>query len=82
VKNKKKFFRDAAKENNENFPRPGKVLHVDGDSDYLDTCMENTGSWDGCRRGVCERKGAAFENIQSLKSTSLTFLCLPVMTVL
>lgn len=39
-KTKKKFFRDAAKENNENFPRPGKVLHVDGDSDYLDTCME------------------------------------------
>ncbi|WP_265445944.1 sporulation peptidase YabG [Acetivibrio straminisolvens] len=39
-KSKKKFFRDVPKENNENFPKPGKVLHIDGDSDYLDTCME------------------------------------------
>lgn len=39
-KTKKKFFRDVAKENNESFPKIGKVLHIDGDSDYLDTCLE------------------------------------------
>lgn len=36
---KKNFFRDTSKEDARKFSRPGKVLHIDGDSDYLNTCL-------------------------------------------
>lgn len=37
---KKHFVRNTPKERDENFSVPGKILHIDGDSDYLDTCLE------------------------------------------
>lgn len=37
---KKKFFRQPPKREDKNFSKPGKVLHIDGDSDYLDTCLD------------------------------------------
>ncbi len=33
-------IRDTPKEENKKYTRPGKVLHIDGDNDYLSTCME------------------------------------------
>ncbi|NLP14939.1 MAG: sporulation peptidase YabG [Clostridium sp.] len=38
-KQKKKFFRTTSKEGDKNFSRPGRVLHIDGDNDYLGTCL-------------------------------------------
>lgn len=35
-----RYFRDTPKEENQKFSRPGKVLHIDGDSDYLSTCVD------------------------------------------
>ncbi len=35
-----KDFRDTPKESNQKFTKPGKVLHIDGDNDYLSTCIE------------------------------------------
>jgi spore coat assembly protein len=37
---KKLFTRDTAKDGSRDFSRPGKVLHIDGDNDYLDACLE------------------------------------------
>lgn len=37
---KKTYFRDTAKEDTEKIKRPGKVLHLDGDKDYLENCIE------------------------------------------
>lgn len=37
---KKALWRDTSNENATRFTRPGKVLHIDGDTDYLDTCLE------------------------------------------
>lgn len=39
VGRKKLYFRDTPKESARGFSRPGKVLHIDGDNDYLDTCL-------------------------------------------
>lgn len=36
---KKGFYRSTPNENTRKFSRPGKVLHLDGDSDYLSTCL-------------------------------------------
>lgn len=36
---KKGLYRDTANEREESFKRPGKVLHLDGDKDYLETCV-------------------------------------------
>jgi spore coat assembly protein len=33
-------FRDTPKEENQKYNRSGKVLHIDGDEDYLNTCLE------------------------------------------
>lgn len=37
---KKAMFRNTPKEKALKFTRPGKVLHLDGDKDYLNTCIE------------------------------------------
>lgn len=37
---KKGFYRDTSNESPSGFKRPGKVLHLDGDQDYLETCMK------------------------------------------
>lgn len=37
---KKAHFRDTAEEEAGIFKRPGKVLHLDGDKDYLESCLE------------------------------------------
>lgn len=37
---KKKFYYSSRTGNEKKFARPGKVLHIDGDKDYLDVCME------------------------------------------
>jgi len=37
---KKGLYRDTANEKEQGFKRPGKVLHLDGDQDYLETCMK------------------------------------------
>lgn len=37
---KKAFYRDTPKDNGQKFSRPGKVLHIDGDDDYLETCLK------------------------------------------
>lgn len=36
---KKAFYRDTSKEDSGKIRKPGKVLHLDGDNDYLDTCL-------------------------------------------
>ncbi len=36
---KKAYFRDTSKDENGKFKRPGRVLHLDGDKDYLDDCI-------------------------------------------
>lgn len=36
---KKYYYRGAPREEKKKFTRPGKVLHIDGDNDYLDTCL-------------------------------------------
>lgn len=36
---KKKYYRSTPEEDKKKFTRPGKVLHLDGDSEYLDTCI-------------------------------------------
>lgn len=37
---KKAYYRDTPKENSGKFQKPGKILHLDGDSDYLETCID------------------------------------------
>lgn len=37
---KKAIYRYTPKEKADKFSRSGKVLHIDGDKDYLDTCIE------------------------------------------
>lgn len=37
---KKKYYREANTNEVKNFQRPGKVLHIDADSDYLKTCTD------------------------------------------
>jgi spore coat assemly protein len=36
---KKAYYRRTSRDNSQNFKRPGKVLHLDGDEEYLDTCL-------------------------------------------
>ena len=36
---KKAYYRDTSKDNSGKFQRPGKILHLDGDDDYLETCI-------------------------------------------
>lgn len=36
---KKAYYRNTAKENVRKFSRPGKILHIDGDEDYLEICI-------------------------------------------
>lgn len=36
---KKAYFRGTSNEETRKFSRPGKVLHIDGDQDYLDKCL-------------------------------------------
>lgn len=36
---KKMYYRSTPKEETRKFAKPVKVLHIDGDSDYLDTCL-------------------------------------------
>jgi len=36
---KKAYYRDTSKDNSGKFQRPGKILHLDGDNDYLETCI-------------------------------------------
>ena len=36
---KKAYYRNTPKESTRKFSRPGKVLHIDGDNDYLEICM-------------------------------------------
>lgn len=37
---KKAYYRDTSKDNNDRFKRPGKILHLDGDEEYLDDCIK------------------------------------------
>jgi spore coat assemly protein len=37
---KKTYYRDTSKEETGKMKRPGKVLHLDGDKEYLDNCLE------------------------------------------
>jgi len=37
---KKIYFRDTANEKTDVIRRPGTVLHIDGDKEYLDTCLD------------------------------------------
>lgn len=37
---KKMYYRDTPKDETREFSKPGKVLHLDGDSQYLETCIE------------------------------------------
>ncbi|HEX2945341.1 MAG TPA: sporulation peptidase YabG [Clostridia bacterium] len=37
---KKAYSRDTSKDETGKIKRPGKVLHLDGDKDYLDSCLE------------------------------------------
>lgn len=37
---KKDIYRDTAKEESQGFKRPGKILHIDGDQEYLETCVK------------------------------------------
>lgn len=39
-RSKKALWRDTAKDSTGKFTKPGKVLHIDGDDDYLSTCLE------------------------------------------
>lgn len=36
---KKAFYRNTPKDNSRTFSRPGKILHIDGDEEYLETCL-------------------------------------------
>jgi len=36
---KKAFYRDTSKEDDRIFSRPVKILHIDGDEEYLETCL-------------------------------------------
>jgi len=36
---KKAFYRDTPKDDHRIFSRPGKILHLDGDEEYLETCL-------------------------------------------
>jgi spore coat assembly protein len=38
---KKLVFRSTPNDNSRTFARPGKVLHIDGDSEYLDNCLNH-----------------------------------------
>jgi spore coat assemly protein len=37
---KKAYYRDTSKEDAGRIKKPGKVLHIDGDDEYLDTCLK------------------------------------------
>lgn len=37
---KKAYYRNTSKDNNGKFSKPGKILHLDGDDEYLETCLE------------------------------------------
>jgi sporulation peptidase YabG len=37
---KKAHYRSTSKDNNGKFNKPGKILHLDGDEDYLETCLD------------------------------------------
>ncbi|RCX16086.1 spore coat assembly protein [Anaerobacterium chartisolvens] len=37
---KKAVYRNTTPDNTRKFSRPGKILHIDGDEDYLDTCLK------------------------------------------
>jgi len=37
---KKAFYRDTPNDNSRTYSKTGKVLHIDGDEDYLKTCLE------------------------------------------
>ncbi|HOJ10864.1 MAG TPA: sporulation peptidase YabG [Clostridiales bacterium] len=37
---KKGFHRDTSNDDTRTFTRPGKILHFDGDEDYLETCIK------------------------------------------
>ncbi len=37
---KKAYYRDTPKENSGKFQKPGKILHLDGDNEYLETCID------------------------------------------
>ncbi|TYQ14806.1 UNVERIFIED_CONTAM: spore coat assembly protein [Acetivibrio alkalicellulosi] len=37
---KKKFYRNYTVREDKNFSKPGRVLHIDGDKDYLSKCLE------------------------------------------
>ncbi len=37
---KKAYYKKTTRDNSHKFKRPGKVLHLDGDEEYLDTCLK------------------------------------------
>jgi len=37
---KKAYYRNTSKDENKDFSKPGKILHIDGDESYLETCLE------------------------------------------
>jgi spore coat assembly protein len=37
---KKTYYRDTSKEETGKMKRPGKILHLDGDKEYLDNCLD------------------------------------------
>jgi spore coat assemly protein len=37
---KKAYYKKTTRDNSRKFKRPGKVLHLDGDEEYLDTCIK------------------------------------------
>lgn len=37
---KKLYYRDTSKDETGRFKRPGKVLHLDGDEEYMETCLK------------------------------------------
>lgn len=38
-RSKKAMYRSTSKDNARKFQKPGRILHIDGDNDYLDTCL-------------------------------------------
>lgn len=68
---KKMNSRNTPKDNGKKFSRPGNVLHLDGDNDYLDTCLgyyKNFGI-DAVGRYIQEKNqaGSIFKLLQEIK---------------
>ena len=71
---KKKVFQDRLKEikvdrNDEYFYLPGKILHIDGDSEYLNRCLEYYESLNIAAIGFTKRENEIADEIYELLDT-------------